>query len=237
MRIVPRKTPYRLLVLDVDGTLVAPGVEVSPDLIGVLSDCRSMGMIVVIATGKHPRDVRSLSLKIGLDGPLIACNGAIVVDTRSGTVIGSHWLPSAEYCRLLEWLARKGLAPVVFLDEGIAAVSSNPATEALLTVGECVTKTVFDLYALSRQNIAKVLAVPANGETLTEWHEEARNEFGDILSVTISSAKFLEFMAAGVSKGNEVQRIAARHGIVRGEVVCIGDSDNDCRWQAVIVVG
>ncbi len=67
---------YRLIVLDVDGTLVDRDRRISQATLHALASAQAAGIRVTLATGRMFASARPYSEKIRADAPLILYNGA-----------------------------------------------------------------------------------------------------------------------------------------------------------------
>ncbi|QGJ69545.1 Pyridoxal phosphate phosphatase YbhA [Planctomycetales bacterium 10988] len=70
--------PYRLLALDVDGTLLNSKDQLTDRTIEVLAEVQSAGIQVVLATGRRYRTVLPFVEKLKLNVPIITCSGALI---------------------------------------------------------------------------------------------------------------------------------------------------------------
>ena len=69
----------KLFAVDIDGTLCVPGHEIAPQVIESLRRCVGSDVSVVFSTGKKFVSIHSLCEDVGIDGPVITCNGAMVI--------------------------------------------------------------------------------------------------------------------------------------------------------------
>ena len=68
--------PYRLLALDLDGTLLDERKEISPANRDAIRKAQQAGLRVIIATARLPHTARPFAEQIGAAAPMIACVGA-----------------------------------------------------------------------------------------------------------------------------------------------------------------
>ena len=206
----------RLLAFDIDGTLSPAGEPVAPAVLEALRACMAAGVMLVPATGRKFSSIARLCKQIGLSGPAITCNGAIVVDAASGRVLSSHFLGKDLYRRVLGAVdgdARFSLA--VFTGTDIVCTGQHFAARTLGAIGEPASRFVDSLEVLAEEDVAKVLGATAEESTVLAACEEYRARFDGTCSITATSRQFLEFMPPGVSKGAALAEIAAEHGIRR----------------------
>jgi len=70
----------RLIATDIDGTLIAGGREASARTLAALRGAEAAGIAVVLVTGRPPRSARVIAEALGVRGPTICANGALIVD-------------------------------------------------------------------------------------------------------------------------------------------------------------
>ena len=85
---------YKLVVSDLDGTLLGPDHRLGDYTRSVLARLRTAGVELILASGRHFMDVRALSAQLGSDGCLITCNGAAVNDGQ-GRLMQSRCIDQA----------------------------------------------------------------------------------------------------------------------------------------------
>jgi Cof subfamily protein (haloacid dehalogenase superfamily) len=73
---------FRLIVLDIDGTLLDPSDVVTPVVREAIGQARALGIEVALATGRRLRSTRPIVEELGIALPLVVHNGALVWDTE-----------------------------------------------------------------------------------------------------------------------------------------------------------
>ena len=71
---------YRLIALDLDGTLLDSQLQIRPRTIEALKRAREQGVQAMIVTGRHHSAAYAYWHQLGLDLPTICCNGAYIYD-------------------------------------------------------------------------------------------------------------------------------------------------------------
>ena len=219
---------YKLLAVDIDGTLCVPGQEIPVEVIESLRKCVKSNILVVLSTGKKFTSIQTLCENIGIEGPVITCNGAIVIEARTQKILFSHFLSKNLYRKIIWTLRNDGRNDIaVFTDQDITCTSVNLASKLLSSINEPTTRFVSSLLSLSSENVAKILIAFEKVETLRSVYDSYSHQYGNDCSIAITSEKFLEFMSLNASKGKALLKLAKSIGIVRKNIACIGDSDND----------
>ena len=111
----------RALILDLDGTVLGPDEKISPAVVEAVS--RVSGMIpVCIATGRERGDVLNYSNELGLSGPQMSDNGALILDSATGEALWSAPLGEHLSMRAMRPIVESGLGvhrdPPVWNDHG-----------------------------------------------------------------------------------------------------------------------
>ena len=218
----------KLFAVDIDGTLCVAGQEIPSEVIESLRRCVELDVSVVFSTGKKFVSIQTLCENIGIDGPVITCNGAIVIEASTQRVLFSHFLFETMYRKIISALADDGRKDIaIFTDQDIACTSVNLASRLLSCINEPTTRFASSLLSLSSENVAKILIAFEGPETLRSVYDSYSHRYGQDCSIAITSERFLEFMSINASKGKALLRVAESIGIAREDIVCLGDSDND----------
>ena len=78
---------YRLVALDLDGTLLDPAAQVSPASAAAVAACIARGVAVTLATGKLFVSIAPIVRRLGIGGPQIANNGAVIVEAEDASLL------------------------------------------------------------------------------------------------------------------------------------------------------
>src|SRR3989441_4845092 len=92
VRMAPSETgaDVRLLVLDIDGTLVGESNRIRDSVAQAIHSAQRRGVAVAIATGRLFRSSLHAYDSIGSTLPLICCEGALIREPNTGFV-QRHW--------------------------------------------------------------------------------------------------------------------------------------------------
>lgn len=218
---------YRLLAIDLDGTLLAPlpSKHITPRTRQALLQAAGAGITLVIATGQNLAVLQAVCGNLPLKGPQIIENGAVVADIQ-GNIYHEKLFPAAYILPTLDTLRLMGFYRAyhtlhrVYVDKDTPRARNwyRPPVPPAIEVDDVAT-----LYPLP---CIKVVGIGA-AETLREKRQQLEQLFAGKLYVTQSSFDLVEFLHPGVSKGNALKMIAADLGIAPEEIVAIGDNHND----------
>ncbi len=214
----------RLVASDLDGTLLRPDITISERTRKAIHHVRQAGVTFVAVTGRPPRSVRDLADRLGLDGIAICANGALVYDLDTGSILDQTLMARDLAVRIVRGL--RGAAPgVVFAWEDAEGFGRETEWVAapLVTDGRI---ELGDPLELLTAPVAKVLARHP-GMDFDELADRARAVAGDEAVITWSTRELVEVSAAGVTKAYALERVCARLGVERGQVLAVGDNEND----------
>lgn len=224
--------PIRLVALDIDGTLLDHDLILRDRTRAAVRSAVARGAIVVLATGRMASSVRPLAEAIGLRGPLIAYQGALVRELPApgepgpGRLLHHDPLPAEVARAAVRWSYAQGLRPHLNHLERFIVPADDPNAEDYSLFLGARAELVDDLEAAIEHPITKVIAVAE--EPLPEGIlAAARGAFAGRAAPTISHPRFLEFVAPGVSKGRAVRWLARRLAIPLEQTLAIGDQHND----------
>ncbi len=234
--------PVRMVVLDIDGTLVGEDLQIGPRTRSAVGEAVRRGVRVSLATGRMPSSAVVFASLLGLDMPLIGHQGAVIramptrpqaplpasahARGRVGRVLHHAPLPAAATREAIAWCRARGLDPHLNDLERIVVWEGDPSFADYSAYVGTDARIVRDLAAAVTHPVSKVIAVGDPGRPM-ELVAEARRHFAGRADVTVSHPRFLEFVAPGVSKGRAVAWLAHEGEIPMGAVMAIGDSLND----------
>jgi Cof subfamily protein (haloacid dehalogenase superfamily) len=217
---------YRLLAIDLDGTLLTPQKLITPRTQDLLNHVAAMGITIVIATGQTAAVLHHVCASLPLNGPQIIENGAVVIDFGSGKIMHEQLLPPEYILPTLDTLRNYGFYRAYHTHQTVYVDADTPRAKNWYRPPVPPPIMVEDVAKLYPKPCIKVVGI---GEevTLREKRRILEEMFADKLYVTQSSFDLLEFLHPDVSKGNALKTIAADLHIAPEEVIAIGDNHND----------
>jgi Cof subfamily protein (haloacid dehalogenase superfamily) len=241
-----RFMPIRLLALDLDGTLLNSRGKVSEGNRKALEQARERGVRVAIVTGRRFRDARPTALHLGLDVPVIAHNGALTKHARTLETVSVLTLPLSAARRSLE-IGRAAGADALLSDdhEGLGVLvydhlsGDNYAAQLYVSWarrihGENGQEAVRQVESLEEflDHEPVHLAFSGGCAKMKELEHVLGQELGStvkIFSTTYQDKDFtlLDIVHPEASKGLGVAAAAAELGVLREEVMAVGDNLND----------
>jgi len=217
---------YRLIAIDLDGTLLTPQKVITPRTHRALRQAAERGMIIVIATGQTLQVLRHVCAELPLTAPQIIENGAIIADIHSGAVLHERLLPTKHILPALDALRILGMYRAYHTLQGIYVDTNTPRARNWYRPPIQPPMEVADVASIYPQPCIKVVGI-GEADTLRDKRRELEDMFAGQVYVTQSSFDLLEMLHPQVSKGNALRDIAADLAIPAEEIVAIGDNHND----------
>ncbi|GAA4547857.1 HAD family hydrolase [Amycolatopsis samaneae] len=218
--------PPRMLVLDVDGTLLGPGREITARVRASLTRAHEAGCRVVLATGRAPFEVAILFAETGLPETTAVCsNGAVVAAMPDGEILSSHTFNARPVLRALLRRVPTARVAVEVPDVGYFVTQEFPRDEML------GSQTVCDLETVLAEPVTRVVVRDPNGSA-ADFHALTKSFRIRGASYAVGFLAWLDLGPRGVSKASTLARVAASAGVDPAEVLAIGDGHNDLEMLA-----
>ena len=226
---------YKLVVTDMDGTLLNSQGKVSDENKEVLNKLQDEGVHIAVATGRIYASARIFAKYIGIKTPIIACNGAIARKIENNEILYQNPLKKEDCNKVLDILRRYDVYFHFYTDDTFYSErlerSALKIFERNKTINEedkidmRIVDDSYDTINNSKEKILKFLVIDDDVALLQEIRKELSQVPG--IDVCKSRPDNLEIMNKGVEKGKAVKKLADSLGVKQEEVICIGDNEND----------
>lgn len=238
----------KLIAVDLDGTLLNENNQVSNENLEAIKLAQTLGVEVVVATGRAYFDVKAIFKDSGLKTWIIGANGA-TIHQPNGELFHSIPINRDEALNILDWLEQEGFYYEVFSNDSI--ISPQNGRELLAIEMDRVTSGNPDVsieqlkYAAEKQfsqtgfsfihssqdlaetelNFYNILAFSFDEEKL----KRGSAHFEETTDLTIvSSAKHnFELEHRNASKGIALNILANKLNIDIKDTAAVGDNYND----------
>lgn len=230
---------YRLIALDIDGTLIRKDRSVSPRTTRAIAAALEAGIVVTLVSGRARTEMEFLARQLGLTAPLGCNNGAHIFDPVEGRDLFYQPLPPAEAGALLSDLDRRNVfywanryGNVVVRRRhlqryrwGLVSLRRRTVWQKAVTYVRWLNERLFiqRVQAEEPVNPSGISSIVAYGDVKPLEEAAARHKG---VAITRTGA-YLDVIPAGVNKATALAFIAQRLGIPREAVVAIGDGYND----------
>jgi Cof subfamily protein (haloacid dehalogenase superfamily) len=216
----------RLVVSDVDGTLVTSDKVLTDASVRAVAGLREAGIAFAVTSGRPPRGMAMLVDPLSLSTPIGGFNGGLLVEP-SMAVVRERRLPEPVVGPLVELLDDHGLD--VWCYRGVEWLVRDPRAPHVAREAATVQfePTVVDDYDGLVEGIVKVVGVTDDAAAIATATEAARETFGDDVSASTSQPYYLDVTHPDANKGSVVEYLAATLDVEPAAIATIGDMPND----------
>lgn len=216
----------KLVLADVDGTLVTPDKELTDRAVDAVRRLGEAGIMFAVTSGRPPRGMSMLIEPLGLTTPIAAFNGGVLVD-RDMSVIEQRVVPEDLVEPVAELNRSFGLDTWVYR----GADWYVPDPEGAHVARETFTvrfepKVMAGLDGLT-SGVAKVVGVSDDLDAVARASDAAHHEFGDHVAAARSQPYYLDVTHPDANKGAVAQYLARTQAIPTDSIATIGDMPND----------
>ena len=225
--ITPEK--IKMLVFDIDGTLLDSKQVLQEQTRTVLKQCQERGILVTIATGKNWDAVRPLAEHLEIHTPLILSNGALLADLE-GTFEEKMTIPGEVMRSIIRICRQKDKDLVIYLGDRVYVERMTYDLSFLETFGSVNMIEVGRWESLGEKlsEVHKCMAVDrASTQQLMDLEKTLRIEIGDVLEYCLAMPEILDLTPKGATKGAGLARLCERLGLSLSNVMAFGDGNND----------
>lgn len=225
---------YRIIALDLDGTLLTQTKQILPESLNVLTQARQKGIKVVIVTGRHHVAIKPFYHALQLDTPALCCNGTYIYDFHQQQVLQKNPLTLPQSLRIIELLNDYKVHGLMYVDNAMTyevpddntvrwGVWSSRLPEALRP--NIIQVKQFSETAKEANAIWKFATISDNTDSLHTFSNVIENELG--LTCEFSWHNQMDIGQAGNSKGNLLKSWVEQQGLDMSNVIAFGDNFND----------
>ena len=216
----------RLLLSDVDGTLVTMDKTLTERSIAAVHALHDAGIHFAVTSGRPPRGMSMLVEPLALRTPLAAFNGGLVVGPEMQVVeqlcirddLVSPAIELLEEHRLSVWVYQ-GADWLVRDREGPHVARESHTVQ--------FSPTVVDSFEGETAGVAKIVGVSDDYGAVAAATQAAHEELGDHVSASRSQPYYLDVTHPQANKGGVVKLLSERYSIPTDEIATIGDMPND----------
>lgn len=221
---------YKVLVLDIDGTLTNSKKEITKETKQALHEAQEHGVIVVLASGRPTPGIVPIADEIELDkfgGYILSFNGAVITNYQTKEVVYETVLPMDELSKLYQSSKEHGVTIVTYKDDSIITENEKDQYVAIEAhINKMPVRKVDNFVAQITKPVTKCLMV-GDGDYLAEVEQDMCKEYGDRLNVYRSEPFFLEIMPQNIDKAYSLSKLLNIIGLTKDEMIACGDGFND----------
>ena len=213
---------YRLLVLDLDGTLTNSKKEISPRNLRTLLRLQQSGVRLVLASGRPTYGIAPLAEQLQMkehNGYILSYNGGEIIDWNTGELLYKNLLPD-------------DVLPILYqtaTDSEESILTEHPDDEYVQKeafLNKMQVRRIDNFLRETPRPLPKCLIV-GNPEQLIKTEAELSLRLQRQISVYRSEPYFLELVPLGIDKARSLAVLLEKLGMTREEMAAMGDGYND----------
>ena len=217
---------YKLLAVDVDGTLVNNKREITPKTKEKIHEAIEKGVIFTISSGRPVQGVQLITKQLEADVPVITYNGAMVITGDSRKVIYSCTMKPEDAIQVESLGKERNTTIAIWSDNQLFVNRADERAAKYSELSGTEPKLYEDIEGLITKGINKILWYD-EVERINAFQKELQNVVNPTINFHTSQPFFLEFVDVNASKAIALEKLGEFYGINRDEMIAIGDGFND----------
>lgn len=229
----------KLIAIDIDGTLLTPGGQITPRTRAAIQAAREAGIIVTLATARRYTGAQAIATALGIELPLIVYDGALIVIHPTRSILTSKTLPFALARQTLAIFQEHAIQPIIHPCEGehcvkeevwtgLAEYDHASVATYLLAARDRTRRMTYELLEASATHALRIVAF-AEEEVLGQMLPAITELHCSYNFTPLGSYQSAELavLSADCSKASGLTTLAAHYNIALEQVMAIGDNYND----------
>ncbi len=222
---------YKILALDIDGTLLNSKKEITPEVLEAIEGLQEKNIPVIIASGRPAQGIRHVASELSLEkkgGYILSFNGGKIIDCKTNEVIYSNTIPKEYYAEVYKYAMELEKASLLTY-KGESIITEKPDNKYVDVESNVVKMPVVKVDNLLEEIdflVDKFLLV-GEPEYMMSHVKAMAEHFKGRLNVFQSEPFFIEVVPLGVDKATSLEKLLEKIGLTREELVACGDGRND----------
>lgn len=221
---------YKMIVLDIDGTLTNDEKMITPKTLDALKRAQKAGILLVLASGRPAAGLEKLSRELELDqhhGILLSYNGGKVLDAQDGRIFYEKSIPMERAIAVLKHLEQFPVTPMTYQENYLYVPDRNGYKVSYeSSINGIAVKETGSLSGFLNFSPVKIL-MAAPEEVLLARMEEITAPFAEEFSFVMSAPFYLECNRKGINKAASLDCVCRSLGISQDNIISFGDAQND----------
>ena len=216
----------KMIVTDLDGTLLAGGNNIPEENISALARAMEAGVQVSLCSGRMIEATVPIARRVKANAPMVLFNGAMVYDGEKDRILSGHTIPKDTAIAVLKEVEKQGAYVQAFPGRGYYLEKANDWTAYYSgKIGVEGVEVGKKLSEWLETDVYKLLCLGHPGD-LAVLMGELAPLFPEVCFVK-SGETHLEIVAAGIDKATGLSELAELLGISSEEMLAFGDEAND----------
>jgi Cof subfamily protein (haloacid dehalogenase superfamily) len=216
---------YKMLVIDMDDTLLTDDHKISEENKEMLLKAQEKGVYVILASGRPTPAMTAYAKELQMDSYMISYNGAVVTDLKEDKILFEQTLTQEQIHELYEYSLKSKTHIITYLDGKVVSETSSEYIDIELSITGLVHNKVLDFKAAVQSSAVKCILLEEHSY-LKEVEKDLKKAMPH-LSVSMSKPFFLEVAQNGIDKGASIKLLAEKLNILQSEIIAVGNAGND----------
>lgn len=222
--------PYRIIALDLDGTLTNHDKVVTPKTREALLHAVAQGATIVLASGRPTYGIEPVAECLELHkhgGYILSYNGGNIVNAKTGEKLFSQFLPDPVIPILYKYAKEKNHAILGYAGkEIITEMPDDQYVREESRINKMNIRKVDNLLEALEPHPTKLLTTGAPADML-KAEEELSEILGEKMDIFRSAPFFLELVPKGIDKAQSLLRLMTKINLTPADMIAFGDGYND----------
>lgn len=235
---------YKIIALDIDGTLLTSQNKVSPQTKQALEHSRSSGIDIILVTGRHHMMTTSLHTFLELKTPIICANGAYIYDPENQKITEGTEISRNQRINLFPLIKKYSFDVIFYFTDSIGYQPDNRLIQKAKAYFDENTKepapnflmfeTLHQLFELDKA-LWKIDLIHPDATAIDAFISETTPEYN--LELQRTSFNGLEIIHHKNNKGSRLHSWVYKQGIDMSQVIAFGDNQNDISMLTKVGLG
>ncbi|KLT67814.1 Cof-type HAD-IIB family hydrolase [Flavobacterium sp. ABG] len=219
---------YKMLVLDMDDTLLTDDHKISDLNKKVILEAQAKGVYVVLASGRPTSAMTAYAKELELDlnnSYIISFNGAIISTVKDDVILFEQTLTQKQIHELYDYSVKMKTHIITYLDGEIISETDSEFIEIEKVITGMPHRKVSSFKEAVDRSAVKCILL-AEPSYLKEVEQDLKEAMPH-LSISMSKPFFLEAAQYGIDKAASIKILAERLKIQQSEIIAVGNAGND----------
>jgi Cof subfamily protein (haloacid dehalogenase superfamily) len=217
---------YKMLVLDMDDTLLNDDHTISNENKVMLSKARELGVHIVLASGRPTPAMIAYAKELQLDNSyMISYNGAVITDLKEDKIIFEQTLTQQQIHELYDYSLKSKTHIITYVNGKIVSETDSEYIDIEKNITGLAHNKVVSFKEEVQSSAVKCILLEE--PTYLKEVEKDLKAVMPHLSVSMSKPFFLEVAQNGIDKGASIKFLAERLNILQSEIIAVGNAGND----------
>jgi Cof subfamily protein (haloacid dehalogenase superfamily) len=217
---------YKMLVLDMDDTLLNDDHAISNENKEMLAKARELGVHVILASGRPTPAMIDYAKELQLENSyMISYNGAVITDLKENKIIFEQMLTRDQIHELYDYSLKSKTHILTYVNGKIVSETDSEYIEIEKKITGLEHNKVVSFKEEVQSSAVKCILLEEPSH-LKEVEKDLKAAMPH-LSVSMSKPFFLEIAQSGIDKGASIKILAEKLNILQSEIIAVGNAGND----------